>query len=239
MKLNSLIKLSLILLFFLVFSITAKAVDTQVLYTKSNLSIKDNSKITLKIYAKSDDLISGALIPWSFDTNKLKVTSIKSSKFNVTYKDQQGNLTKNIVLDSAKDYTGEIELFEIVFEATSNFKSGETTVIKFNPGQIANYRKTYKSAGAEFDINKSGTNNYEIAYEEIPVPVTLENDTSNNSSATKLDAGTTKNNNSSDKGNIDAIDTGVVIPTLAVSIFGCGFVGINKYSKKKGMLYKI
>ena len=50
MKLNSLIKLSLILLFFLVFSITAKAVDTQVLYTKSNLSIKDNSKITLKIY---------------------------------------------------------------------------------------------------------------------------------------------------------------------------------------------
>lgn len=238
MKPNRLIKIFICLFAFMCFTINSKAVETKTLYTKSSLSINDSKQISLKIYVKTDDIISGALIPWSFDTSKLKLVSLTSKNFSVTYKDQQDKITKNIVLDSAKDFSGEVELFEIKFELTSGFKDTNSTLINFNPGQIASYKTSYKTAGASFEVSRGTNNTINLDYEVIPIPVTLEN-TTNNSKTTKLDTGSESSNSgseSSKNSNIGAIDTGVAIPSLTIAVFGCGFVG---FKKKKNILFKI
>ena len=230
MKLKTFIFTIMFFVCFLVFSMQTKAAATNALYTKSPLTINDN-RITLKLYLNVEHDISGVIFPWSFDQSKLKLVSIKSSKFNVTYKDLNNNITRNIVLDTANDYSGEVELVEIIFETTSDFKDGDSTEIRFGSGQAASYKMSSNFTGVSYEASKEGKK-IEMSYSVVPIVTTLES-SNNDGTIAQLDS---KAKSSKKKGNIKAEKTGIGVPGYSIILLVGGFV-ISKRSK--AVLYRV
>jgi hypothetical protein len=214
------------------FCLVVKAEEINALYTKSPLTVVDN-KITLKLYVNTEHDISGAIFPWSFDQNKLKLVSVKSSNFNVTYKDLNNNLTRNIVLDSANDYNGEVELVEIVFEPTSEFNESDIASIRFGSGQIASYKKSSNITGLEFKALKE-EEKIEMTYSVVPIVTTLENSGKDGSLAL-LDSGTSSKAKKK-TGAIKAEKTGIGVPGYAIILLLGGIVITRK---NKSIMYRV
>ncbi len=247
---NRLIKLfGFLLLFFVGLAVEVNATSNNMLYTTSSLVINDSKEFSFKVYVKTNNTISGAVIPWNFDTDKLNLVSITSKNFNLTYRDQHERLTSNIVLDSTKDFTGEIELFEIKFEVTSNFKDNDSASINFGFGQIANYRKSYKITGVSFKVNKGLNNSINIESNEIPISTDSPNETSSSNylTPTKLAANEENKNDglpndeaaNKNNGNIEAINTGSIVPYISIFLLCCCFVGFKSLTRKASLFYKI
>ena len=234
-------RLLIIVLFLSIFFISPhsiNAVENNTLFTKSSLSIVGN-KITLKMYVKSDEKISGILIPWSYDKDKLTLVSLSSSNFSATYQDPQGNLTRNILLDSAKEFQGEIELFQVVFELNSDFKIADKALITFNPGQLANYKNSYKMNGASFEVTHGSSNTLNINYSVIPISTNIK--TNSVDSNKMMAANNVISDNLEDvqkSDNISAIDTGYDLPVIALVLLLVSFFMVRN-SKSKVIFQRI
>ena len=158
-------KLLIVLIIFLGFSITAKAMDTNdQIYFKFNgeetnsIEVAGNTPTSVSMYVKTSNNIYGAVIPWTVGTGLSVSASTPTENnqsvngFSIFYK-INGSYTTTMVIDSDASRTGEVELAVFKVNAPS-LEVGDTATITFSNGKTASNTANYDLTGATLTITK-------------------------------------------------------------------------------------